>query len=76
MPRAPRGWTLLRPHHFADWGLSARVSACAQKVDALRASMLANVEAEYGLIFNCGVLGAVAILLVAIASKMYARMAY
>jgi hypothetical protein len=42
----------------------------------VRALMLANVESEYGLIFDSCILATAAIVLVAIASKMYARMAY
>jgi len=54
----------------------SHINPLTYEVDALRALMLANVDSEYGLIFDCGVLAAVAILLVGIASKMYARMAY
>ena len=54
----------------------SHVNPLTYEVDALRALMLANVESEYGLIFDTSVLAGVTILLVAIASKMYARMAY
>ncbi|MDE2469594.1 MAG: ABC transporter permease [Bradyrhizobium sp.] len=54
----------------------SHINPLTYEVDALRALMLANVESEYGLIFDTSVLAGVTILLVAIASKMYARMAY
>jgi ABC-2 type transport system permease protein len=54
----------------------SHINPLTYEVDALRALMLANVESEYGLIFDASVLAGVTILLVAIASKMYARMAY
>jgi ABC-2 type transport system permease protein len=54
----------------------SHINPLTYEVDALRALMLANVESEYGLIFDGAVLAAVSIVLVAIASKMYARMAY
>jgi hypothetical protein len=64
---------------IADAELAARrfhINPLSYEVDALRALMLANVESEYALIFDASVLAGVTILLVAIASKMYARMAY
>jgi len=54
----------------------SHINPLTYEVDALRALMLANVGSEYGLIFDSCVLVAVTIVLVAIASKMYARMAY
>lgn len=55
---------------------ASNINPLTYEVDALRALMLANVRSEYGLIADGGILTAVSIVLVAIASKMYARMAY
>jgi len=54
----------------------SHINPLTYEVDALRALMLVNVGSEYGVIFDGCILAAVAIVLIAIASKMYARMAY
>jgi ABC-2 type transport system permease protein len=46
------------------------------EVDGLRALMLTNVTSDYGLLPDFGVLLIFAVVLVAIASRMYARMGY
>jgi ABC-2 type transport system permease protein len=46
------------------------------EVDALRALMLTDIASDYGLVLDFGVLLGVAIVLIAVASRMYARMGY
>ncbi len=54
----------------------SHVNPLTYEVDALRALMLANVTSEYGVLFDCGLLAGTSALLIAVASKTYARMAY
>jgi len=54
----------------------SHINPLTYEVDALRALMLTNATSEYGLLLDFGVLAVTTILLIAIASKMYARMAY
>ena len=54
----------------------SHVNPLTYEVDALRALMLANATSQYGSLFDFAVLAGTTSLLIAIASKMYARMAY
>jgi ABC-2 type transport system permease protein len=54
----------------------SHINPLTYEVDALRALMLTEVTSEYGLLLDFGVLLALAIMLVVIASRMYARMGF
>lgn len=60
-----------------DWLRAiSHVNPLTYEVDALRALMLIDVASDYGLVVDFGVLLAVAIILIAAVSRMYARMGY
>jgi ABC-2 type transport system permease protein len=60
-----------------DWLRAiSHVNPLTYEVDALRALMLTEVTSEYGLLFDAGILLGIAIVVTAIAARMYGRMGY
>jgi ABC-2 type transport system permease protein len=60
-----------------DWLRAiSHINPLTYEVDALRALMLTEVTSDYGLFVDFGILLGVAVLLTAIAARMYARMGY